>query len=547
MSRGLLVTLVAFVPSLCTCKKQEPQSPPEPERIAQTEFAAPHNSPSKRPPTGTARPARYAGSWYPADATELQRVLDADLATSKPLVDARPLLAIVSPHAGERFSGQVAGAVHGLLRGRLVTRVWLLGPSHHARVRGAALPAKDVGRFATPLGELPLDRDAVEALRALPGFDGPPEAHRQEHSLELNAIFLARTQPGVPIVPLLVGDLGDDAHVRALADRMRPLLREGDAVVVSGDFTHYGPNYGYAPFAAPNDDVPRRLGELADAAAAALGAVDLPAFSKHLDATHDTICGREPLRLLMALLPPGATGQRVAFDTSGRVTSDYTNSVTYVGLAFQHDRPWGQGARVAVHETPATEVLDAALQAKAIRMVRRTLEVYLTTGRTLDEAALEVPPGGPLHEAMAAFVTLKKSGELRGCIGHTSPVQALWLDLRDNAIAAAVHDGRFSPVTAAELPSLSLEVSVLTPPVQAPGPEAFEVGRHGVILHARGRSAVFLPQVAPEQGWDRETTYRHLAHKAGLALDAWRDPDARFLLFEAQVFDESVAGVGTRR
>jgi AmmeMemoRadiSam system protein A len=135
-------------------------------------------------------------------------------------------------------------------------------------------------------------------------------------------------------------------------------------------------------------------------------------------------------------------------------------------------------------------------------------------------------------------VTLKKAGDLRGCIGHIEAVEPLWQDIRDNAVAAALYDRRFTPVQAAELASLELEVSILTPLTAVAGPAGFEVGRHGVVLSQSGRRAVFLPQVAPEQGWDRDTTLNHLARKAGLLEDAWRQPGARFEVFEAQVFGE---------
>jgi AmmeMemoRadiSam system protein A len=121
-------------------------------------------------------------------------------------------------------------------------------------------------------------------------------------------------------------------------------------------------------------------------------------------------------------------------------------------------------------------------------------------------------------------------------------VAPLWRSIRDNAIAAAVEDTRFSPVSAEELGDLELEISILTRPQDISSPEEFEVGRHGVVLDAHGRSAVFLPQVAPEQGWDRVATLSHLARKAGLDPDVWRTSAAMLSVFEAQVIAEASAG-----
>jgi hypothetical protein len=307
-------------------------------------------------------------------------------------------------------------------------------------------------------------------------------------------------------------------------------------VLVSSDFTHYGPGFDYLPF---TKDVPARLDALMQTAFAALEAKSRPAFESHLATTHDTICGREPIRLLLDLLPPAAVATRVAQDTSGRMTGDFGSSVSYLSVAFRAPAGWPrvEGATKADFEQGPT-VLDREQERQALRMARATLVAYLERGETPSDAELGVPPAGSFRGTYSVFVTLKKHGDLRGCIGHIRPMQALWKDIRDNAIAAAVHDPRFPEVTAKELASLHLEISVLTPPRPVASAEEFIVGKHGIILSLRGRSAVFLPQVAPEQGWDRPTTLSHLANKAGLPIDAWRDPATRFEVFEAQVFAE---------
>jgi len=139
----------------------------------------------------------------------------------------------------------------------------------------------------------------------------------------------------------------------------------------------------------------------------------------------------------------------------------------------------------------------------------------------------------------ACFVTLNDaSGNLRGCIGNLQAYEPLGDNLRHNALNAAFRDPRFPPLEPEELPETHIEVSILSAPSPIAGPEEFIIGRHGIILQQSGRSAVFLPQVAPEQGWDRETTLDFLARKAGLPADAWRQPGARFFVFTATVFGE---------
>lgn len=174
----------------------------------------------------------------------------------------------------------------------------------------------------------------------------------------------------------------------------------------------------------------------------------------------------------------------------------------------------------------------------ALAMARRTLSIYLEEGRKPHREELWVPEEGVFLENRAVFVTLKERGQLRGCIGHIVPVEPLWMSIRGNAISAATRDPRFPKVGAGELPELKIEISVLTPPVPIEGPEKFEVGKHGIILELGGYSAVFLPQVAPEQGWDAPTTLSYLAMKAGLPPEGWQNPRARFRVFEAEVFGE---------
>lgn len=140
-----------------------------------------------------------------------------------------------------------------------------------------------------------------------------------------------------------------------------------------------------------------------------------------------------------------------------------------------------------------------------------------------------------LGEPRGAFVTLHEHGHLRGCIGVIECRLPLLRAVADNAAAAAVGDPRFQPVTADELSNLTLEVSALTSPRPVAGPDEIVIGRHGILLGKAGRRAVFLPQVAPEQGWDLPTTLGQLCRKAGLAPDAWRT-GVELSVFEADVF-----------
>jgi AmmeMemoRadiSam system protein A len=184
--------------------------------------------------------------------------------------------------------------------------------------------------------------------------------------------------------------------------------------------------------------------------------------------------------------------------------------------------------------------IDRQEQEKLLQWVRATIEAAVR-GEPLTEI-----PDAELSEHLRAphgvFVTLKKRGELRGCIGKMDFERSLWSNALTAAVASALEDPRFPPVTAPELGEISIEISILNPPEDIPRPEMFDVARHGIIVQKGWRHALLLPKVAPEQGWDATKTLEMVCWKAGLPADAWRDPSARLQVFTAFDFGEATPG-----
>lgn len=466
------------------------------------------------------RPAYCAGTWYPGDAAALGQEVDALLAAATPPQLAGRPVAIISPHAGYRFSAPVAAAAYASLRGQSYKRVIVLAFSHrHAgRYDGVDVPDA-LTAYSTPLGQVPLDRDACAALLKSPAFAAHPGVDGGEHSLELQLPFLQKTIGSFALVPLLVGRLSErdcTAAARALA----ALADDDTLFVVSTDFTHFGPNYGYTPF---RTDVAARLTRLAEQAAAPLLRCDYDGFAAHLARTGDTICGRGPLLLLLRTLTlrGGADGVRAAWDTSGRMTGDWTNSVTYQALVFTR--------------RPAT--LAPAEQAELLRLARQAVTALLTGQPPPEPDPAKLPER--LRADGACFVTLKNAEQLRGCIGNLLPEGPLYRAVLHNAVAAC-RDARFvnNPVTAAELDRLRIEISCLTPMRRITDPDEVIVGRHGLLIGIGPQRGVLLPQVAYERGWSRAEFLAQTCHKAGLPPDAWKRPEAELYVFEAEVFGE---------
>ena len=282
-----------------------------------------------------------AGTWYPGDEASLAHVVDdllgASAGDSDP--DTGRVLALIEPHAGYVYSGRVAGEGFRGVCGQDVGRVILIGPSHYEAFTGAAVPEADA--YRTPLGEVELDTEALEALARQSRIRASNRPFRQEHCLESEIPFLQRAlAPGWRLIPVLLGSGTSGAAAQQIADALRPLLDATTLVVVSSDFTHYGPRFGYVPF---RDDVRERIRGLDMGAVERIRRRDVTGFESYLQETGATICGRDAINVLLRLLPGDVEARLTAYDTSGSLTGDWDHSVSYASMAFRRkeaDQGW---------------------------------------------------------------------------------------------------------------------------------------------------------------------------------------------------------------
>ena len=172
--------------------------------------------------------------------------------------------------------------------------------------------------------------------------------------------------------------------------------------------------------------------------------------------------------------------------------------------------------------------------------------VMLSAARMVVTAAAKGEEAAPLelfkginYEPMGIFVTLHKTGELRGCIGYIEGVKPLGDAIIEMSEAAATRDPRFAPVTEDELAEIDLEISLLSPLEKIDDPEQIEIGKHGLVIKRGFSKGLLLPQVATENNWDRKTFLEHLCLKANLPSDAWQLGDTEISIFSAEVFSES--------
>lgn len=468
------------------------------------------------------RPAAVAGAFYPAAPAALRAGLARALADAAPAVRSAGAVApklLVVPHAGYVYSGPVAAHGYALLEPwrERITRVVLLGPTHRVAMCGLAAPT--VAAFDTPLGAVPLDRPAIDALADLAQVVASDAAHAAEHSLEVQLPFLQAVLRGFSIVPLAVGR----ASVAEVAEVLERLWGGDETlVVISSDLSHYLP---YAQARAADAATVERI--LA------------------LDATigHDDACGATPLNgALQVARTRGLAPRLLDLRNSGDTAGERSRVVGYGAIGFwagTHDGAWGGEAAGGsdIDAANRDDRLGPALLARARNAIAGVLGLP------------QVPE--PSHPSLArpgaTFVTLHRGGELRGCIGRLEAGDhSLDEDVRRNACRAAFDDPRFAPLGAREWPGLAVEVSLLGALEPLPVKTEHDARRllrphqDGVLLDWCGRRATFLPQVWHQMA-DAGEFLAALKRKAGLPAGFWH-ADLRLSRYRVIGYTDAVAG-----
>jgi MEMO1 family protein len=426
------------------------------------------------------RPAAVAGMFYPGDAKALAADLDDLLGGVESLA---PRLgfpkALVVPHAGYIYSGAVAAHAYEELaaaRG-VVRRVVLLGPVHRVAVRGLAAPT--AAAFATPLGQVRIDREALQAVSDLPQVVASDQAHALEHSLEVQLPFLQKQLGDFSLVPFAVGN----ASVEQVAEVIERLWGGPQTlIVISTDLSHY---HAYEAARAIDQATLARIA------------------ARATDLDHEEACGATPLNGFLSVAKRrGVPLKLLAACNSGDTAGGKGKVVGYSAFA--------------AHE--GGEVSPEAAGATLLAIARGAIENSLLEKAP---AAFDLPW---LRQAGATFVTLTRNGRLRGCIGSLAPQRPLGADIAENALGAAFRDPRFPALTREEWPQCRVEVSLLSTPKPMRFADEADLlgqvaaGEDGLILEVDGKRGTFLPQV-----WegipDKRDFLRELVKKAGLPPD----------------------------
>ena len=489
-----------------------------------------------------------AGRWYAADAEALTEQFDGffQKAEIKPISN---VIALILPHAGYKWSGQTAafglsavGRLPAKTARKKYKRIVVIGPSHGTQME-EMLSVPRATHYETPLGQISLDVEFISKLLEFAMFQNLPQAHTFEHSVQIELPLLQHHFQSFKFVPIVAGSCSLETIDKAAAV-LKGLVDKQTLVIASSDFVHYGRVHRYVPF---TENIPERIRELDMGAYEAIGRLDSKGFLEYKRKTGATICGYIPIAILLLMLDEGVRADLIKYATSGELTGDFTNSVSYFSIVFSGE--WGNYPEVKP-QVQAADLTDDDKE-ELLGLARKTILYAVQKRRVPQASELGVTISDTMKRPRAAFVTLKKDvvlrkdgnlqpekiHQLRGCIGDIFPQRPLYRSVIINAVNAAFRDSRFPPVTRAECDDITIEISALTAPKPIASPERIRIGIDGVVLRKNGRSAVYLPQVAPEQGWDLNQTLTNLSLKAKLPGDAWKK-GASFLVFQAVVFGE---------
>jgi len=496
------------------------------------------NNSNNMPVYKNIRQPSFAGQFYPLEAGELKRKIKQYLA-AVPEISPTPeggeqvkggilkVKALIVPHASYEFSGQVAGDGYRQLSGQKVGTAVIICNSHASYFSGIALDKVDA--WQTPLGTVGVDKKLADKLIAADGsIKYNSQVFGKDQTLEVQLPFLQTVLSGeFKILPIYFGN--QDGDYRKLAQALADNLAEDDIIIISTDMSHY-PTYNDARRIDQGTLDKIKAGDIAE----------LEEYINQIEAQNITneqtlLCGIDGVKTVMALAKiKGWQADILRYANSGdTVIGDKKSVVGYGTMEFRITN-----YELRINNKEDKKILNQEQKNKLLDIARETVESYVKQGKVpefkINDERLGWQEG--------AFVTLKKAGQLRGCIGQIiSTDKPLWQVVRAMAIAAATEDARFSPISQDELDQIDYEVSVLSAPEKIDNWQKIELGKHGVIVKNGWQSGVFLPQVASETGWSKEEFLSQLcSQKAGLAPDCYKDKNTTISVFTAQVFGEKL-------
>ena len=465
------------------------------------------------------REPAVAGSWYPGNPEILSRDVKRYLENVKREKAEGEIIALVSPHAGYMYSGQVAAYAYKSIEGRIFDSVVVVAPSHQAFFKGASI--YDRGGYRTPLGVVPVDVElSKKMMEKRKEIQFIPEAHLREHSLEMQIPFLQMVLKTFKLVPIVMEPEWSWETCQYLSTAIAETVKGKKVLLVaSSDLSHF---HSY--------DEAVKLDKII---LSHIDRFDPEGLNRDLRTGRCEACGGGPIvSIMLAAKVLGANkGKVLKYLNSGDVTGDRSRVVGYAAGVFY--KTVGGAEKMKEEKKVGVDLGLSGEEKKMLHHIAKTVIENMARGKPVPEFKVDAPA---LKENRGAFVTINKRGQLRGCIGYIEGRGPVYKTVEEMAEAAAFRDPRFNPVTEKELPDLEVEISVLTPLKRITDINEIEVGKHGIYIKKGWYSGLLLPQVATEYGWDRKTFLEHTCQKAGLPTTAWKDKGTEIYIFSADIF-----------
>ena len=465
------------------------------------------------------REPAVAGAFYPDKPEILSRDVKKYIENAKKEKIEGEIVALVSPHAGYMYSGQVAATAYKLVEEKTFDSVVVVAPSHRALFKGASL--YDRGGYRTPLGVVPVDTElSKKMMERKKEIQFLPEAHSQEHSLEVQIPFLQVVLKSFKLIPIVMEPYWNWETCQSVASAIAETVKGKRVLLVaSTDLSHF---YTY-----------NRAVELDKIFLNHIERFDVEGLNRDLKSNRTEACGGGAVvTIMLAAKMLGANhGKVLKYANSGDVTGDRGRVVGYAAGVFY--KTAGGKEKMKEEKKVGVDLGLTEEEKKTLHQIAKTVIENKAKGKAVPDFKIE---STTLKENRGAFVTLHKKGQLRGCIGYIEGHGPLHKTIEEMAEAAAFRDPRFTPVKEKELPELDLEISVLTPLKRISDVNEIQVGKHGIYIKKGWYSGLLLPQVATEYRWDRQTFLEHTCQKAGLPSNAWKEKDTEIYIFSADIF-----------
>ncbi|MDD3520889.1 MAG: AmmeMemoRadiSam system protein B [Actinomycetota bacterium] len=479
------------------------------------------------------RDSIVAGSFYSNDPYVLRLQIE-DFLKNAENYNLKNIKAIICPHAGYIYSGQVAAFSYKQIEDKKYDSIIIIAPSHSEYFDFISIYDGDA--YNTPLGKISIDKERCQQLADYDkNIKLSEHGHYNEHSIEVQLPFLQYIYDEFKFIPVVIG-AQDKRNIECIGKAIgETFANQNILVVASTDLSHYH-KYGEAVL------LDKKVEEL-------VSKFDIDNLENEFLNNDIEMCGGGPVVAAMIAAKKMGANKAVIlkYQNSGDVSGERQAVVGYLSAAIfaENRNPLSADSDNGANSEEKTTNKDEANKLSSMELSDEQKKILLEIARksivsSVLKTDIELSPinDSALNEKCGAFVTLTLSGNLRGCIGNIKASIPLWETVKTMAAEAALNDPRFYPVNKNELDEIEIEISVLSPFLLINDIDRIEVGKHGLFIKKGFYQGLLLPQVATDYNWDKIEFLKQTCRKAGLAESCWKEKNCEIYIFSATIFNE---------